>query len=101
MRAHNTRRTTAPAALAASRSLGMDGTQVRLVADASLNTMVIAVHMEGPRQADGSPGLQLSVSRENPSQQGEVTGRATLDSFFASLLRVAARATAGDGIHLA
>ena len=60
--------------------------------------MIIEVEATA-RQPDGSPGLVIRSVRENPSARGEVTGPATLHSFFSSLLN-AARQGGQDGIHL-
>lgn len=91
--------TMATAALAASRGLGFDGTTAAIVADPNLETMIIDVEATGPPRPDGSPGLTIRSVRENPSARGEVTGPATLHSFFSSLLN-AARQGRRDGIHL-
>ena len=91
--------TMATAALAASGGLGFDGTQAAIVADPRLDTMIIEVEAAGPPKPDGSPGLVIRSVRENPSARGEVTGPATLHSFFSSLLN-AARQGGQDGIHL-
>lgn len=89
------------AALAARRTTGMDGTRATLVADAGLDEMVIRARVEGPGRPDGRPGLRITVVRENPSTEGEVTGPATMASFYASVLRVAGSPARGDGVHLA
>ena len=91
--------TMATAALAAAHGLGFDGTTAAIVADPSLDTMIIDVEAAGPPRPDGSPGLTIRSVRENPSARGEVTGPATLHSFFSSLLN-AARQGGRDGIHL-
>lgn len=88
------------AALAASRTLGMDGTEAILIADPGMETMIIEVEARGPPRPDGSPGLVIASRRENPSTRGEVTGPATLQSFYSSLL-AAARQGGQNGIHLA
>ena len=88
------------AALAARTSVGMQGTTAKLVADSRLEEMIIEVKAEGPRKADGSPGLRITVLRENPSVRGAVTGTATLNSFYSSLKRVALSARGVDGMHL-
>eukprot|EP00729_Bicosta_minor_P000044 gene44-1844_t len=89
------------AALAASASLGMAGVTAKLVADRGLEEMIIETRARGLPKADGSPGLRITVIRENPSKKGEVTGQATLNSFLSSLLRVATAPARGDGLHLA
>ena len=91
--------TMATAALAAAHGLGFDGTTATIVADPSLETMIIDVEATGPPLPDGSPGLTIRSVRENPSVRGEVTGPATLHSFFSSLLNVAQQG-GRDGIHL-
>jgi predicted dinucleotide-utilizing enzyme len=85
------------AALAAP-NLGMDRTEAVLVADARMETMVIQVDILGLPKADGTAGLSISSRRENPSVIGEVTGPATLHSFYASVLSAAALGDQ-DGIH--
>ena len=89
------------AALASRKTTGMDGTRATLVADASLDEMVIQARIEGPAKPDGTPGLRITVLRENPSVKGEVTGPATMNSFYASVIRVAGSPSKGDGVHLA
>ncbi len=90
------------AALAAIKTTGMDHTEGVLVADRSLMDMIIEVKAEGPaRPKDGGPGLRIDVTRRNPSEPGEVTGMATFQSFYASLLRVASSPSQGRGVHLA
>ena len=92
--------TMATAALAASNTLGFDKTVAVIVADARMDTMIIEIEMQGMPLADGTPGLVIQSKRENPSKRGEVTGKATLDSFYSSLLN-AAQMGDRDGIHLA
>jgi len=89
------------AALAALKTTGMDGTIGVLIADSSLKDMIIQVKAEGPPKADGGPGLRINVTRQNPSEPGEVTGMATFHSFYGSLLKVASFPPAGHGVHLA
>jgi len=89
------------AALSARRTTGMDATRATLIADNALEEMVIQVKIEGPPKPDGQPGLRINVLRENPSVKGEVTGPATMNSFYASVLRVACNPSKGDGVHLA
>lgn len=89
------------AALAASATLGMAGVTAKLIADRGLEEMIIETRARGLNKADGSPGLRITVIRENPSKKGEVTGQATLNSFLSSLLRVATAPARGDGLHLA
>jgi hypothetical protein len=69
---------------------------------ANRNAMVYAlqVHAEAAAQADGKRGLRIHTVRENPSIRGEVTGTATLMSFYSSLLRVAREPPKGSGVHL-
>ena len=93
--------TIATAAVCARNSLGMSNTKAILVADSRLDEMVIEVKAQGPPKSDGKPGLRLTVLRENPSVRGEVTGPATMNSFYSSLLRIATNAPRGHGVHLA
>ena len=76
-------------------------TRAVLVADSRLEEMIIEVKACGPDKEDGSPGLRLTILRENPSARGAVTGTATLNSFAASLMRVAKSQPRGNGVHLA
>jgi predicted dinucleotide-utilizing enzyme len=89
------------AALAAVKTTGMDGTVGVLIADRRMQDMVIETVAEGPPKSAAVPGLRVRVTRENPSEPGEVTGMATFHSFYSSLMRVAATPAAGPGIHLA
>ena len=93
--------TIATAAICARNSLGMSQTQAVLVADSRLDEMIIEVKAKGPPTAGGNPGLRLTVLRENPSVRGEVTGPATLNSFYSSLLRIITSSPRGNGVHLA
>jgi predicted dinucleotide-utilizing enzyme len=87
------------AAIAANSSIGFD-TRAILIADARLEEMQIIVKAEGPPMPDGSPGVRITTVRENPSKKGEVTGHATLLSFFSSLRRLCGAASLGKGVHL-
>ena len=87
------------AAIAANTSVGFD-TRAILIADARLEEMQIIVKAEGPPMPDGSPGVRITTVRENPSKRGEVTGHATLLSFFSSLKRLCNGAPLGRGVHL-
>ena len=51
------------AALAARDTLGMAGTRATLVADASLDEMIIQVKVQGPDQPNGEKGLRITVLR--------------------------------------
>ena len=93
--------TIATAAICARNSLGMSQTRAVLVADSRLDEMLIEVSARGPPTAEGKPGLRLTVLRENPSVRGEVTGPATLNSFYSSLLRIVSNTSRGNGVHLA
>ena len=93
--------TIATAAICARNTLGMSKTRAILVADSRLDEMIIEVQAKGPPTADGKPGLRLTVLRENPSTRGEVTGPATLSSFYSSLLRIVSSSSRGNGVHLA
>ena len=93
--------TIATAAICARKSLGMSKTRAILVADSRLDEMVIEVQARGPPTPDGKPGLRLTVLRENPSVRGEVTGPATLNSFYSSILRIVKNSPRGNGVHLA
>ena len=92
--------TIATAAICARKTVGMN-TRAVLVADSRLEEMIIEVKACGPDKEDGSPGLRLTILRENPSARGAVTGTATLNSFAASLIRVAKSQPRGNGVHLA
>jgi aspartate dehydrogenase len=92
--------TMATAALAGSRTVGFDQTEAVIVADSTLETMIIEVDMRGAPTDNGNPGLVVQSRRENPSVRGEVTGPATMISFYASLLNVAKSGGGQDGIHL-
>jgi len=93
--------TIATAAICARKTLGMNKTRAILVADSRLEEMIIEVKACGPSKPDGKPGLRISTLRENPSKRGAVTGKATLNSFYSSLLRVATNPPRGNGVHLA
>jgi hypothetical protein len=88
------------AAIAANKTLSMDGTMATLVADTRLEEMIIEIRAEGPPKEDGSPGLRITTIRENPSVRGAVTGTATLLGFFGALKRMAGKDPLGDGVHL-
>ena len=88
------------AAIAANKTLSMDGTMATLVADSRLEEMIIEIRAEGPPKEDGSPGLRITTIRENPSVRGAVTGTATLLGFFGALKRMAGKDPLGDGVHL-
>jgi len=96
--APNNVNTMATAALAASSTLGFDGTRATLICDPRLTTMAIDVEARGKPQPDGKPGLVVHSRRVNPSKPGAVTGMATFQSFLRSLLMVAATPP-GDGVH--
>eukprot|EP00658_Telonema_sp_P-2_P071702 TRINITY_DN60926_c0_g1_i2.p2 TRINITY_DN60926_c0_g1~~TRINITY_DN60926_c0_g1_i2.p2 ORF type:complete len:165 (-),score=56.27 TRINITY_DN60926_c0_g1_i2:291-785(-) len=87
------------AALAAGDSVGFD-TKAVLIADSRLDEMVIDVLAEGPPTATGGRGMRVRSIRENPSKRGEVTGQATLMSFFSSLRQLCENPPRGNGIHL-
>lgn len=91
--APNNVNTMACAALA-GHSLGFDGTQARLVSDASLTAHVITIEVEGPSGAAGT--FEVSTRRYNPAAVGAVTGNATYASFLSSLLATGGR---GPGMH--
>jgi len=93
--------TIATAAICARKTLGMKRTRARLVADSRLEEMIIEVKACGPRKPSGAPGLRITTIRENPSKRGAVTGTATLNSFYSSLLRVVTNPRKGNGVHLA
>ena len=93
--------TIATAAICARNTLGMSKTQAILVADSRLEEMIIEVKARGPPTSEGKPGLRLTVLRENPSVRGEVTGPATFNSFYSSLLRIVKSSPRGNGVHLA
>merc|ERR1711865_322000 len=87
------------AAIAANQTVGFD-TRAVLIADSTLEEMVIEVLAEGPAKADGKPGLRIQTVRSNPSKKGEVTGQATLMSFFSTMKRICTDAPKGSGVHL-
>ena len=87
------------AAIAANKTVGFD-TRAVLVADSRLDEMVIDVLAEGPPLPSGAPGLRVRSIRENPSKRGEVTGQATLLSFFNSLSGYCSSTSRGNGVHL-
>ena len=98
MAPHNVN-TIACAALAtgASAGLGFDGVRARLVSDPSLEAHVIDIEVGGNRPA-GSEQFTVSTRRYNPAVKGAVTGNATYNSFWASLLR-ASGGRLGPGLH--
>ncbi len=87
------------AACAAWSSIGLDGTKAIVIADASLEKMVIQVHLEGPKNPAGTC-LTLDINRESPApKDGAVTSQATVTSFLNSLIKVASNPSKGNGIH--
>ena len=92
--APNNVNTMAMAALAASGTIGLDGTVGRLVCDTSLDAHVIEIEARGP----GDPPFHVKTVRFNPAKPGAVTGNATYNSFKSSML-VATAARLGDGMH--
>ena len=93
--APNNVNTMAAAAIAAP-SLGFDGVEACLVADATLNAHVITVEAIGPAAGDGQV-FHVITKRSNPAPPGAVTGRATFASFLSSVLAACNR---GVGVHL-
>lgn len=89
------------AAIAAWGGVGMDGTTATVIADESLEKMVIDVHLEGLANPTTGKKLKIDISRQSPAGKGgEVTSPATVASFLASLLQVASNPPRGDGLHL-
>ena len=88
------------AAIAAWSSVGMDGATAVVIADSSLEKMVINVHLEGARNTTTGACLSIDVNRESPAaKDGAVTSLATVTSFLNSLLAVAGNPPRGDGMH--
>ena len=92
--APNNVNTIAAAAIAATDSLGFDGVVGRLVSDKSLNAHVIDIDVIGPTM--GNDKFRVFTQRYNPAAVGAVTGNATYDSFYSSLLFANSK---GSGIH--
>ena len=84
--APNNVNTMACAALA-GHTLGLRGTQARLVCDPALSAHVIDIEVTGPDNAAGS--FKVSTTRFNPCAPGAVTGSATYVSFVSSMLDAA------------
>lgn len=89
---------TMAAAAIAGHTLGFDGTIGTLISDPSLDGWhVIEVNVETVPLTNSGDRLQCHTIRRNPVQTGRVTGVATCQSFFASLLRARDKS---PGIHL-
>ncbi|XP_062368545.1 aspartate dehydrogenase domain-containing protein [Cinclus cinclus] len=73
----------AAAALAAPR-LGFDGVTARLVADPSVPDWHI-MDVQVTAVAEGGRSLTVTSTRRNPAEPGDVTGSATLHSFWSSV----------------
>ncbi|NWI68611.1 ASPD dehydrogenase, partial [Todus mexicanus] len=82
--APNNVNTMAAAAMAAP-SLGFDRVQARLVADPSIPDWHI-VEVEVTSVGDKGRALTVTSTRRNPARPGAVTGNATRDAFWSSLL---------------
>ncbi|NXK46085.1 ASPD dehydrogenase, partial [Chauna torquata] len=76
---------TMAAAAVAAPSLGFDGVQARLVADPSVPDWHI-VEVEVTSAGDKGRVLRVTSTRRNPAAPGAVTGDATRDAFWSSLL---------------
>ena len=98
MAPHNVN-TIACAALATGTAtgLGFDGVRARLISNPSLQAHVIDIEVGGNRPA-GSEQFTVSTRRYNPAVKGAVTGNATYNSFWASLLRANAGSN-GRGLN--
>ncbi|XP_054664435.1 aspartate dehydrogenase domain-containing protein isoform X3 [Grus americana] len=82
--APNNVNTMAAAAVAAPR-LGFDGVRACLVADPSVPDWHI-VEVEVTGVGDGGRALSVTSTRRNPVARGAVTGDATRDAFWSSLM---------------
>ncbi|XP_052630797.1 LOW QUALITY PROTEIN: aspartate dehydrogenase domain-containing protein [Harpia harpyja] len=82
--APNNVNTMAAAAVAAPR-LGFDGVRACLVADPSVPEWHI-VEVEVTSVGDEGRALRVTSTRRNPAVPGAVTGKATRDAFWSSLL---------------
>lgn len=84
-----------------SSSVGMDGATACVIADSSLEKMVINVHLQGPKHATLGTCLEIDINRASPAPKSSaVTSQATVVSFLSSLLKVAAEPSKGNGLHL-
>jgi aspartate dehydrogenase len=89
------------AAICAWGSLGMDGSTACVIADSSLEKMVINVHLEGPKHPTLGTCLEIDINRSSPAPKSSaVTSQATVVSFLSSLLKVASMPSKGSGLHL-
>jgi len=79
----------------------MDGTASQVVADNTLDDMIVELTLTGPKNAKTGKGLVIQVNRTSPADRGAVTSPATITSFLSSLLRVASEPSRGPGLHLA
>ena len=94
--APNNVNTMAVAAVAA-HNLGLDGTEARLVSDPGLRDWhVVEVEVTGATERGGRD-FTVKTVRSNPTDPGAVTGSATYQSFYSSLLRARGK---GKGMHL-
>jgi predicted dinucleotide-utilizing enzyme len=78
--APNNVNTMAGAAIAA-HNLGFDGTMAKLIADPSIRDWHIVEY-----ELKGENGFYVKLRRENPAQQGAVTGSVTYFSFLSSVI---------------
>lgn len=81
----------------AAHNLGFDGVTGRLVSDPDLKDLhIVEIEVWGRKHASGQQ-FHVHTMRSNPANPGQVTGSATLNAFFGSLLRAQGK---GPGIHL-
>lgn len=86
-------------ACAALAGVGFDDTQATVIADASLESHDIDVVCEGPvNEATGRP-FSVTARRINPAKPGAVTGSATFNSFYSSLLDCVECVRRGGDFH--
>jgi len=87
---------TMAAAAIAGHNLGFDGVQSTLISDPGMSDYhMVEVDVSGPGQAGRK--FHVHTSRLNPANLGVVTGEATYNSFYSSLLGAAGH---GPGVHL-
>mgnify|MGYP001325204056 FL=1 len=68
--------------------------EAKLIVDPELSCHVVRLEVTGPETAEGR--FRLYFQKENPAAPGAVTGQATYDSFFNSILQATANT---PGIH--
>lgn len=74
--------------------LEFDQVQAKLVVDPSLKTHIVKVEAIGEGPVDSR--FRLSFQKDNPAAKGAVTGQATYDSFFQSIIRASGQKS---GLH--